>query len=198
MIIKVKFLKEIEYAGELIEVSRLAAKPKLPKYSKREDACMDVYAIAYEYDSKNDRYIYHTGLAFDTRDKTSLGKMTIRPRSNLTKSDWYIPNSPCTLDAGYRGELLICFKNRTSNDLISIVEMLVNNLESSSIKDRLLTLVHTLIKKQDPPYYPINDDCRIAQIEVEPINKIIWEVVTDLSETDRGAGGFGSTGSAAK
>ena len=44
MLVKVKFLKEIEYAGEVISVDKLPVQAKLPTYSKFGDACMDVYA----------------------------------------------------------------------------------------------------------------------------------------------------------
>ena len=198
MVVKVKFLKEIEYAGEVISVDRLPVKAKLPAYSKFGDACMDLYAIAYEYDQKNDRLVYHTGLAFAIgENKVTINKLSIRPRSNLTKSDWYIPNSPGTLDFGYRGELLICFKNRTSTNLIYIIQRLILNLEPSEIKDNLMKQIDSLMDKHQPPYV-ISDDCRIAQIEVEPTHRITWDVVDELDETERGAGGFGSTGSAAK
>jgi dUTP pyrophosphatase len=35
---------------------------------------------------------------------------------------------------------------------------------------------------------------RVAQLVVAPVTRIAWEPVTDLPATDRGAGGFGSTG----
>ena len=35
---------------------------------------------------------------------------------------------------------------------------------------------------------------RIAQMVVAPVTQGVWEQVTDLDETARGAGGFGSTG----
>jgi dUTP pyrophosphatase len=35
---------------------------------------------------------------------------------------------------------------------------------------------------------------RIAQMVVAPVTQGVWEIVTSLSETARGAGGFGSTG----
>lgn len=198
MLVKVKFLKEIEYVGEVISVDKLPVQAKLPTYSKFGDACMDVYAIAYEYDQKNDRFIYHTGLAFAIgQDKVTINKMSIRPRSNLTKSDFYIPNAPGTLDFGYRGELLICFKNRTSTALAHVVERLVLHLNPSSLKTSLLKAMNDILDKQNPPYI-ITDDCRVAQIEVEPTCRVQWDVVDELDETERGAGGFGSTGSAAK
>ena len=35
---------------------------------------------------------------------------------------------------------------------------------------------------------------RIAQMVIAPVVQAVWEPVDDLGETDRGAGGFGSTG----
>lgn len=42
--------------------------------------------------------------------------------------------------------------------------------------------------------FVIEDGERIAQMVIAPYTKAQWKSVTDLSETDRGAGGFGSTG----
>ena len=35
---------------------------------------------------------------------------------------------------------------------------------------------------------------RIAQMVVAPVTRVTWETVTELPESDRGSGGFGSTG----
>ena len=40
----------------------------------------------------------------------------------------------------------------------------------------------------------INDGERIAQLIIAKHERVIWKEVTILSETERGAGGFGSTG----
>ena len=40
----------------------------------------------------------------------------------------------------------------------------------------------------------INDGERIAQMIVSKYEKVDWEVVNNLGETERGAGGFGHTG----
>lgn len=42
--------------------------------------------------------------------------------------------------------------------------------------------------------FTINPGERIAQMVIAKFEKIEWEEVEQLSETDRGAGGFGSTG----
>jgi dUTP pyrophosphatase len=45
---------------------------------------------------------------------------------------------------------------------------------------------------QEP--FVIEPDMRIAQLLVSPYIKVELEVASTLSETDRGEGGFGSTG----
>lgn len=153
MVIKVFKLEEIKFNdGRKLKVGENTIEPKLPTYGKEGDACMDVYPIYSEYDVERDRYIYHTGLAFgigntvnrvpnDSDSKTVIGKdkfvpneMELRPRSNLTKSDFYMPNSPGTLDFGYRGELLIIFKNRTSGDLVQAITYLANGIEKLALR----------------------------------------------------------------
>ncbi len=45
---------------------------------------------------------------------------------------------------------------------------------------------------QEP--YEITYGMRIAQLVIAPITQVLIEEITDLSHTERGAGGFGSTG----
>ena len=44
--------------------------------------------------------------------------------------------------------------------------------------------------------FTINDQDRCAQLVLAPVWQAQFELATDLSETERGAGGFGSTGRA--
>lgn len=91
-------------------------------------------------------------------------EMEIRPRSSNTKTMAIMQNSPGTLDEGYTGELMI---------------------------------VHRSI---DAPFIPVteyNVGDRVAQILVRHREQIIWdevETIEELGETERGVGGFGSTG----
>lgn len=45
---------------------------------------------------------------------------------------------------------------------------------------------------QEP--FVIEPDMRVAQLLVTKYDKVVWNVAEKLSETDRGEGGFGSTG----
>ena len=50
-----------------------------------------------------------------------------------------------------------------------------------------------LINWSDEPF-TIQDGDRIAQLVIAPYETVEWEICDDLSETERGDGGFGHTG----
>jgi dUTP pyrophosphatase len=54
--------------------------------------------------------------------------------------------------------------------------------------------VKVLIRNLSSEYQSILHGERIAQAVVAPVYKAAFEIVEELSSTDRGAGGFGSTG----
>ncbi|MDA1033821.1 MAG: dUTP diphosphatase [Proteobacteria bacterium] len=54
-----------------------------------------------------------------------------------------------------------------------------------------------MINHGDEPF-PIERGDRIAQLVLAPVTQAGWDEVAELVETARGAGGFGSTGGAAK
>ncbi len=50
-----------------------------------------------------------------------------------------------------------------------------------------------LVNLSSEPFV-IEPDMRIAQLVIAQYQRIVWEVVDELDETDRGTGGYGSTG----
>lgn len=223
MDVKVFKLKEIVLNnGSKLVVGTDTIEPKLPTYGKEGDACMDIYPIYSEYDGEKDRWIYHTGLAFaignDSGYNTILEKselpneMELRPRSNLTKSDFYVPNAPGTLDWGYRGELLMVYKNRTSIDLVQAIMHLTNGIEklalraghngeikqyTSAARNRL----NKVSKSINTPPYKCDGEDRCCQLLIRGSERIKWqevETLEELGDSERGNGGFGSTGGAVK
>lgn len=233
MDVKVFKLKEIvRNDGIKLVVGTDTIEPKLPTYGKESDACMDIYPIYFEYDVEKDRWIYHTGLSFainntsivksveEEADKNRYkftindmpNEMELRPRSNLTKSDFYIPNAPGTLDWGYRGELLMVYKNRTSIDLVQAIMHLTNGIEklalraghngeikqyTSAARNRL----NKVAKSINTPPYKCDGEDRCCQLLIRGSERINWVEVKTLEElgtTERGDGGFGSTGGAVK
>lgn len=173
----------------------------LPTYGREGDACCDVYAKSIEYDSDKDRFIIHTGLHFALPDEY---EMELRPRSSNTKTDFYMPNSPGTLDWGYRGELCVIFKNRTSRQLIRIISNFGNAFNDIVTRVKYENAYNSitcarqefnkLIKKEECPY--VKGD-RVCQLLVRRREKITWDEVEtfeELGTTERGTCGFGSTG----
>ena len=165
-----------------IKCKQLDEKAVIPFYAKEGDACMDITAIDLEYDLKNDRYIYHTGLAFEVPEGYY---MDLRPRRSNKKTDFYIANAPGTLDAGYRGELLVVFKRR---DKIALEDfaMLFKGCDPNQV---MTAYVNSMLSIA--PYVPGD---RVCQMQVLPRPKVNIEIVEELSESERGEGGFGSTG----
>ena len=169
----------------------------LPIYSKEGDACCDVYAKSIEYDADKDRFIIHTGLHFALPDEY---EMELRPRSSNTKTDFYMPNSPGTLDWGYRGELLVIFKNRSNIHLCRCVEdslMAINQLKH--VTNRIEEITNDCMKELEQVMngFPYKEGDRICQLLVRRREKITWDEVETLEElgtTERGTEGFGSTG----
>ena len=50
-----------------------------------------------------------------------------------------------------------------------------------------------VINHGDEPF-TVTRGMRIAQMVVAPVTQAVWDEVSELAETERGAGGFGSTG----
>jgi dUTP pyrophosphatase len=57
--------------------------------------------------------------------------------------------------------------------------------------------VKVLLINHGPENFVLKRGDRIAQMVVAPVTRIAWNVVERLDETERGAGGYGSTGIAA-
>ncbi len=109
-------------------------------------------------------------------------KVTLVPRSSLTGTQWYIPNSPGLGDPDYRGEYQIRFR-ATPIDFIPAFNNGV--IGGGSFARPAKTLY---------PPFPYSVGERVAQMYIEEIIPIEFEEVETLSETVRGDGGFGSTG----
>lgn len=181
-----------------VNIKKLIPEATIPSYSKEGDACMDVVATSIEYNTEHDYYIYHTGLAFEVPKGY---EMQIRPRSSIRNTDGYICNTPGTLDAGYRGELLICMKNRYSHLLLTQSHCLNEQMSQIFFKNtECLKYInddyYKIINKGDikMEYAPYKVGERIAQITIIPFPSIVWSEIESLSDSERGEHGFGSTG----
>ena len=207
----------ITYAKEAIGQAPLEIKLKkldknavIPRYAHDGDVGMDLTAISVEYDSEHDMYIYHTGLAFETDKHYGI---FLFPRSSNRKTDAYLCNHVGIADSAiYRGEIILCFKNRTSLEVRVEIEKsrcFISRLSyepftTSSGNSVIFNWSHVAKDAEnagnwiyDNPmqYAPYQVGERIAQMVVLPYPNVKISEREELSETERGSGGFGSTGS---
>lgn len=152
-----------------VKIKKLNEKAIVPMYSKIGDAGLDLTAVSKHQD-EDGNIVYGTGLAFDI----PLGYVGLLfPRSSNAKKDLILSNSVGVLDSGYRGEVMFKFKPLNYNlDETGHFEHYYNS--------------------SDPESYYIGD--RIGQIIILPYPMIEFEETDELSETERGLGGYGHTG----
>lgn len=190
-----------------IKIKKLVPEAVIPAYAKDGDMGMDVTATSVEYDTKLDCFVYHTGLAFEV--PKGYG-MLIFPRSSNRKTNSYMTNHVGILDSGYRGELLLCFKYKESLSFIlssfrsdKFIEKLANNVDVKDAKSLAVAVIKTTndIASNDTDltnfmmnFAPYKAGDRIGQIVIVPYPTIEFEETDTLSESERGAGGHGSTG----
>ena len=151
-----------------IKINLLNDNAIIPSKAHASDACYDVVATSV---TLSEKYIEY-GLGFSTEfDSNIVGN--IYPRSSISNHDLIMCNAPGTIDSNYRGEWKVRFKLTPPNFLY----FEKNNIEYS---------------KYEPKIYNVGD--KIAQISFHEIKNVEWEQVTTLETSDRGSGGFGSTG----
>jgi dUTP pyrophosphatase len=130
----------------------------LPCYQSKHAAGLDVVAAVSEPVelSPGARALVPTGFALELPDGYEA---QVRPRSGLAlKHGVTLLNSPGTIDADYRGEVMVLMINHGSETFT--------------------------IRRGD----------RIAQLVVAPVSRVDLVAVEVLGATERGPGGFGSTG----
>lgn len=128
----------------------------IPTKAHKTDAGRDLTATGIEKSLTNG-FVYHTGLAVEIPEGY-VG--LVFPRSSNRKTDCYLTNHVGVIDSGYRGEILLTYKNRDAGIF-------------------------------NPPY---NIGDRIGQILIVKLDEFTDVEVDELSSSDRGENGHGSTG----
>lgn len=166
-----------------IKIKKLDEHAVIPQYAKPGDAGMDVYAT--RMDVTDDYIEYDTGLSFEVPEGYV---MLIFPRSSNSKKDLLLANSVGVLDSGYRGPLKLRYKR-------------CYRIENEPCEDTDFKLTTTSIVNFNSAnnyqwdacnWYGVGD--RVGQIMILPYPQINFVEVDRLSDTERGSGGFGSTG----
>jgi dUTP pyrophosphatase len=141
----------------VIPIRRLDPDLPLPAYAHPGDAGADLVAAEDAELAPGARQAVRTGIAV----AIPVGYVgLVHPRSGLAaRLGVTVLNAPGTVDAGYRGEILV---------------ILVNHDHHNPVK----------ISRGD----------RIAQLVIQRVERAAFQVVDQLDDTARGAGGHGSTG----
>lgn len=148
-----------------VKFKKITDDVKMPFKGSENAACYDVHAHSIVHKENGKVQV---GLGFKTEIPIGF-RGVIVPRSNLTKFHWVLNNSFGVIDADYRGEWMTIF---------TAVPLIVNSHDINS--------AYTSFP------YAVGD--RVAQIYFEPVLDVTLSLVEDLEESERGEGGFGSTG----
>ena len=164
-----------------VKIKKLHPNAVIPSYAKPGDAGMDLVAISKsistEIEDQADYIEYKTGLAFEI-PTGHVG--LIFPRSSNSKKDLTLSNSVGVIDSGYRGEVSLRFKIDATYDKVL------------TVRDDTIALLDDLAGTFFQNIYNIGD--KVGQLIIIPYPQIEFEEVEELSETERGDGGYGSTG----
>ena len=179
-----------------IKIKKLNDKAVIPTYAHATDAGLDLTATSIKHDFGKDVFIYGTGLAVEIPEGY-VG--LIFPRSSNRNTEAYMTNHVGVIDSGYRGEVMVCYKNRTTTNIadeisdiaIDLYDLIDKNDKFNNC-DGLAENISEINRNAVKQPYDVGD--RIAQLIIIPYPHIEFEEVDELSDTDRGANGHGSTG----
>lgn len=159
--------------GVDVKFTKKAKKATMPVKAHATDAGFDMTAVSRTI---TDDYIeYDTGIAIAIPEGY-VGLLF--PRSSVSKYDLTLCNSVGCVDCGYSGNVKFRFKvTKPAYDL----EIKNHPWWSKVIK-----------KPTTPKIYQVGD--KIGQLVIMKLPEINLVQVDSLDETDRGEGGFGSTG----
>lgn len=165
-----------------IKIKKLCDSAVIPQYAHPTDAGMDLVAVSKSVD-KDGNIVYGTGISVEIPEGY-VG--LIFPRSSISKKDLLLTNSVGVIDSGYRGEIMAKFKNqnRFVNPLVSWIPFckLLRRFAPKSMPSAINKINE----------YAVGE--RIAQMIIMPYPHVEFEEVGELSDSDRGQGGYGSTG----
>lgn len=158
-----------------VKITKLSPEGVIPAYSREGDAGLDLVATRRWFDDEGN-CCYGTSLAVEIPEGYYAD---LRPRSSVSKYDLVLANSVGTIDSNYRGELILKFKP-------------VPAFYSFESPDEQGFDLISLPEGDEIKVYQVGD--RIAQLLIKPYPRINFIEVSELSDSNRGDQGFGSSG----
>lgn len=122
----------------LLKIKKISSDAIIPKYAHHGDAGMDLFSVGDLIIESNKRVIVPTGLKLEIPYGYEL---QIRPRSGLALNHGItLPNSPGTIDYGYRGELGVLLINHGEESYTikkgdKIAQAVLNKIEIAEIEE---------------------------------------------------------------
>lgn len=153
----------------VVKIKKLVPEAVMPKKAHSTDAGYDLVAVSRSVDESG-AVVYGTGLAMEIPEGY-VG--LVFPRSSIAKKDLVLSNCVGVIDSGFRGEVMAKFKpslsvRRAADDEWSLVSMKCKEI------------------------YEVGD--RIAQLVIMKLPDVFMVESEELSESERGEGGYGSSG----
>lgn len=177
-----------------VNIKRLSPDAKIPAYAHATDAGFDLVAAEDVIIEPGETACVPTGLAFEIPEGY---EMQIRPRSGITlKTPLRVQLG--TIDAGYRGEVGVLVDNIAQKEVLGL-DLNRQAIEYCEVYSPEV-ISGALENEWDYcGYYPsstyiIRKAERIAQAVIKPVEQAVFTEVDALGDSDRGAGGFGSSG----
>ena len=168
-----------------VRIKRLHPNSVIPTYAKEGDAGLDLTAVDKYFDIDGN-VVYHTGLAVEIPEGY-VGLLF--PKSSICKEDLSLCNSVGVIDSNYRGEIIVKFK---PTPMFEIEEE--SQIEKDKFKSYERIGVAESAENMDTLNMHYKVGQRIAQLIIMPYPQIEFEEVKELTKTERGDGGFGSSG----
>lgn len=169
-----------------VRVKRLSDLAVMPRKAHPSDAGFDLTATWMESD-KYGNMVYHTDLAFEIPEGYAG---FIYPRSSVSKKDMILTNCVGVIDSHYRGEVTFKFKPMDEFESCEVETSKDGNLIARAYGGFVVGAGDDSI--QYCHIYKAGE--RIGQMIIMPIPEIEFEESDSLTDTDRGEGGYGSTG----
>lgn len=157
-----------------VKIKKLNPNAVVPTKAHPTDAGFDLTATSRTIDQYGN-IVYGTGLAFEIPEGY-VGY--IFPRSSISKKNVMLTNAVGVIDSGYRGEVMAKFKMAIEAGML--------------VKENVGEHYFPMTYFAKGRVYNVGD--RIAQLIIMPLPQIELEETTELSTTDRGTGGYGSSG----
>tara|TARA_Y100000991_G_scaffold171050_1_gene132780 strand:- start:476 stop:1066 length:591 start_codon:yes stop_codon:yes gene_type:complete len=148
--------------------------------SEKDDSGLDLYVLEDTEISLGETVFIDLGIQCEMLKNNKNVGYYLYPRSSISKTPLILANSVGIIDAGYRGNIKAAVKYIPDDSFFKLIE----KGENPSLWAGRTT----------PSVYTIKKGTRLFQICSPDLSPFKTTLVNSLSSSERGEGGFGSTG----